>query len=230
MGKKEVLMLLCIFFILAAGAANAAQIYGTIYDLGLNEAKDVLVEINTKPKQQYVAKNGTYSFSVPLGDYVLSAKRYSEAILVSTDEENVSIKSEGDYVLDLILFPSLEEEEQLLSESDIDIETGLVPEETNPLAVAAVLIAIVALFLILRMRGKIIGIRRKEIEKEEAGYDEIKKVVDFIKKEGGRTTQKDIRKHFPQSEAKISLILTELEDREVIRKIKKGRGNVIILN
>lgn len=59
--------------------------------------------------------------------------------------------------------------------------------------------------------------------------DDAKEIVDFIKKEGGRTTQKDIRKVSSLSEAKISLIITELEHKGVIEKIKKGRGNVIVL-
>jgi uncharacterized membrane protein len=43
-----------------------------------------------------------------------------------------------------------------------------------------------------------------------------------------RVTQKEIRKSFPMSEAKISLIITDLESQGKVRKIKKGRGNVII--
>ena len=54
------------------------------------------------------------------------------------------------------------------------------------------------------------------------------KVLDFVKQQGGRVTQLDIRKKFPSSEAKISLILTDLEEQGKIRKIKKGRGNIII--
>jgi uncharacterized membrane protein len=42
------------------------------------------------------------------------------------------------------------------------------------------------------------------------------------------TTQKDVRQAFPLlSEAKISLIISELEHDGRVRKIKKGRGNII---
>jgi len=51
-----------------------------------------------------------------------------------------------------------------------------------------------------------------------------------LKKEGGRMTQKEIRKHINLSEAKISLVIAELEDSGKIKKIKKGRGNILILN
>jgi len=42
-------------------------------------------------------------------------------------------------------------------------------------------------------------------------------------------TQKEIRKNFPVSQASISLILTELENDGKLKKIKRGKGNIIIL-
>jgi uncharacterized membrane protein len=55
----------------------------------------------------------------------------------------------------------------------------------------------------------------------------MKRVI--IKEEGGRTTQKDIRKKIPLSEAKVSLMISELEAKGKIQKIKKGRGNIIVV-
>jgi uncharacterized membrane protein len=54
-------------------------------------------------------------------------------------------------------------------------------------------------------------------------------VLEIIKKEK-RITQKDIRKQLPDSEAKISLVISEFEAQGIIKKIKKGRGNIIIYN
>ena len=72
--------------------------------------------------------------------------------------------------------------------------------------------------------------QRKRINKFWQLDEESQKVLMYIKKEGGRTTQKEIRKNFPQSEAKISLIIADLEDKNYLHKIKKGKGNIIILN
>ena len=66
-------------------------------------------------------------------------------------------------------------------------------------------------------------------QKEEHEDNDIGQIINLIKQEGGRTTQKDIRKQIPLSEAKISLMLAELEHKGIIEKIKKGRGNIIIL-
>ncbi len=63
----------------------------------------------------------------------------------------------------------------------------------------------------------------------ETKDNDLEQLTKIIKQEGGRTTQKDIRKQIPLSEAKISLMITELEHKGVIEKIKKGRGNIIIL-
>lgn len=59
--------------------------------------------------------------------------------------------------------------------------------------------------------------------------DDLKQTLEMIGKAGGRITQKDLRKQLGASEAKVSLLLADLEDRGLIKKIKKGRGNIIIL-
>ena len=69
---------------------------------------------------------------------------------------------------------------------------------------------------------------RNLFSKPESQLDEYAtSVMQIIKKEK-RTTQKELRKEIPLSEAKISLIVSDLEDKGKIRKIKKGRGNILI--
>jgi uncharacterized membrane protein len=59
--------------------------------------------------------------------------------------------------------------------------------------------------------------------------EDLQQIVDFIVAQEGRATQKEIRKHMPQSEAKVSLMLADLVQRAIVTKIKKGRGNIIVL-
>jgi uncharacterized membrane protein len=54
-------------------------------------------------------------------------------------------------------------------------------------------------------------------------------VLSIIGAHEGRITQKDLRMRLNCSEAKASLMITDLEDRGLVKKVKKGRGNVIIL-
>ena len=64
-------------------------------------------------------------------------------------------------------------------------------------------------------------------KKEEEMDEDLNNIYNIIKKEK-RITQKELRKNSSLSEAKISLIITQLEKENKIQKIKKGRINIII--
>jgi uncharacterized membrane protein len=225
--------------------AFAATIHGTIYDISLKKVNDVSVEINTQPKQFIVSKDGTYSFNVPIGDYKIKAEYFKGNILDSSVEENLSVIDDGDYILDLILFPNFDEEE--LSELDIGISLEN-DFKVKPNYIIYFLISIIIIISIIiyfykkrkKFREDRDGKEEEEIKQkilieetgEEASEDldeDLNQLVKIIKEEGGRTTQKEIRKKIPLSEAKISLLMADLEDKGLIKKVKKGRGNIIIL-
>lgn len=200
----------------------SATIYGTIYDFSLDKAKDIRVEIDTEPRQFYISKNGSYAFNVPNGDYKIEAKQYFGDLLRSSVSEDIAVKDDGTYVLDLILFPNVEEDEL---EGDIDIVEPFPERELKliPLLILALFLAI-AFLVYTKIRKR--PVKEKTEEKEDI---DLNRIIKIIKEEGGRTTQKHIRKQIPLSEAKISLMIDELEHKGVIEKIKKGRGNIIIL-
>jgi len=54
-------------------------------------------------------------------------------------------------------------------------------------------------------------------------------VLDVIRSYKGRITQKELRSRLKYSEVKVSLMLSELERRGLIKKLKKGRENIVIL-
>ncbi|SFM78266.1 DUF7343 domain-containing protein [Methanolobus profundi] len=58
---------------------------------------------------------------------------------------------------------------------------------------------------------------------------DLQEILDILKSQGGRMTQKDMRKRLKYSEGKVSLMLLDLEKRGKIQKFKKGRGNVLFL-
>lgn len=228
-----ILVIAAVLSLMLIGTATAAVIRGTVYDLDLEVQKDALVEIDTKPNQMLIAKDGTYSFTVPSGAYTLSASYILKNITYSYAYSTVEIEQEGEYIIDLILLPNLDEEEEILREAEEEIDFE---EDRNivPYAIAVLIIAI-AVYILLRKRKKVksetkIAEDNKTEQTIKGEIGELDEIIEFIKKEGGRTTQKDIRQNFPQSEAKISLVIAELEDKGLIRKIKKGRGNIIILN
>lgn len=206
-----------------ANLISAATIYGTIYDISLDKMENVVVEIDTEPKQQFISKNGTYIFDVPIGEYTIEVNHYVDSLVESSSKEKISVKNEGNFVLDLILFPAVDSE--LVGVDDISLDDDYFKERADYPLIILIAIVIIFIFLIFYF-----GKRKRPIVQEvtESRGDYYDKVFSIIK-ENKRVTQKEIRKQIPLSEAKISLIITELEHKGLIEKIKKGRGNIIIL-
>jgi uncharacterized membrane protein len=57
--------------------------------------------------------------------------------------------------------------------------------------------------------------------------EDLKDLLELIRNSGNRITQREIRKKSPYSESKVSLMLSDLEQRGLIEKFKRGRGNII---
>ncbi len=234
------ILLFILAMLLLISLSEAATLKGAIYDSNLEQEKDILVQINTTPPQQYLAKDGTYLFEIPPGSYVLTAR--NDAILI---QEHLEIREEGTFIFDLFMLPSLEEEEQLWQDTQTNTIQEL--EETNyslwPYFAAALLFAagIVRIIYYRKKYGSVSFFRKKikqeseksieqaraELDSEPAYFDQ---ALTIIRKNDGRITQKELRSEMNYlSEAKVSLIVAELEHRGKIEKIKKGRGNLIFL-
>lgn len=70
----------------------------------------------------------------------------------------------------------------------------------------------------------------EENNADEELPEDLKKIVEIIRSNGGRITQKELRQKVDYSEAKVSLMVADLENRGIIQKFKKGRGNIIVLS
>ena len=213
---------------------SAATLHGSIYNTNLELEKDVLVEISTTPEQKYLSKDGTYSFELNPDQYQLTARKGLNEIT-----EIVKVEKEGTFLLDLFLLSNLFEEEDLWQ----DTEQELLTEEeikdsekySNWRYYVAAIIAIFAFYRFGKLRRQHGSLRKfKKKVKENRNIPEndpsqLEEVFEVIKKHQ-RIKQKTLRKELlHMSEAKVSLIVTELEHKGKIEKIKKGRGNVIIL-
>tara|TARA_Y100000310_G_scaffold204402_1_gene204660 strand:- start:114 stop:803 length:690 start_codon:yes stop_codon:yes gene_type:complete len=220
-----------LMFFLLVGVSSGATIYGEIYAWDTLEEIGAIVEIDSVPKQVMVVDEGEeYSFELSEGSYILTA--------VSTDglyytNETIEIEGEGDSVIHLILWYSDGFFDDLVENDTIDEDDfDFGEEEAGFDYVLLVLILIVfgvgVLFFYYLKRRKP---SEEKLEKEVLESDEdMDKVLGIIKESKGRITQKEVRKKMmPLSEAKVSLLITELEDKGMVKRIKKGRGNVIIL-
>lgn len=209
---------LLMIFLLLLPQVYAASISGTVYDFSLEVVDDAVVMINTTPEQTIVAKNGKYSFDVGVGSYEIHVGRTTIAGIVEEETQYITVLDDGIYVLDFILFASLEEEE------DLDFEENLLDEEDtgHSFASSALLILLLlglGFFGYIKYTSKVVTVKITDDIEEE--------ILSLIRKEV-RINQKELRKHINYSEAKVSLVLSDLEKSGRIRKVKKGRGNILI--
>jgi len=246
-------------------------VHGNVYDWStFDTIRSAQVTVNSIPQQIMVSKNGSYSFSLEKGTYVISAHAGGNGVDAIDARENVTITQDGgDYVIDLILFPSTDFSDLgLLDENTTPIVTGepqdlptaqpttspsQQPQSLGLFFLLAIVIGVLVLgigaFLLLRKKKVLPPPPEPEepeamVEPEEPKLppltptastdvtlpDDLREVLRIIEKSGGRITQLDLRKALPYSEAKVSLMITDLESRGIVKKVKKGRGNVIILN
>lgn len=263
--KKYILLLIILFFSLDV---SAAILKGNIYDFGLEEKTNVIVSIDSVPKQAIISIDGSYDFTVPLGNYTVKADYYENQMLGLTATDTIIITdAQGEYTLDLILLPAIQDE---MDEFNFDIEELTSTKSFFDVryllyvVIIVLLVAIVFLYKSYKKKNntvlytidqpvqtsvsidmgantKVTHVtepefitkepdKKKEQPQEVTYHDKlVSQVLKVLKENGGSLTQKDIRKNFTSSEAKISLVLAELEHKGQIEKIKKGRGNIIVL-
>jgi uncharacterized membrane protein len=91
-----------------------ATIHGATYAGDtLEPLTDTVININSNPPQSIVAKNGTYSFELAPGDYVITARSYRNNTLIYSKETTLKITDNGIYVLDLLLYPTSKNQEEI---------------------------------------------------------------------------------------------------------------------
>ena len=243
-----------IVMLLALSFVSGATLHGAVYDSSYNLIKNVQLEINSTPKQNYISKNGLYFFNVDLGVYEIVLEKYYQGQLIYSSTKIVKVRKDGEFNIDLMV------ETQPGVELPPD-EEDLGPSLLTLLRARYGYLFYVALGFVIVIVGLVVyfywnyRLKKKKKSKEvvklsipsektedikvekvedkpeikEVPSEDLDGVMKIIKEEGGRTTQKDIRKRIPLSEAKISLMVSELEAKGKVQKIKKGRGNIIIL-
>lgn len=72
------------------------------------------------------------------------------------------------------------------------------------------------------------GIETAALKKLPLSTD-LQEVMDIIRSHKGRITQKNLRSRLNYSEVKVSILLSELEKRGLIKKFKNGRENIVVL-
>ena len=240
-----VVSLLIILFLIIFNPVKAATIHGTLYSWETFEPlPKTIITVNTTPEQQIVTENGNYAINLTDGTYILRAFYYKDGLLNLYAEENITVKGDGDYNIDMVLFPPISE---INFEEPEEINFQIEAEKGIPyyyFLIPLILLSATGFYFLIEKRRKKI---EDAVEKDVAVYtpaeervepvhiesaelpDDLKSVLSIIKNEGGRITQKELRRKYGCSEAKMSLIIADLERRDIVEKVKKGRGNIIFL-
>lgn len=212
-------VLLAVLVCLFQPASASALVHGTVYQWDtLEPLPNVVIEVNTTPHQVIVSTTGTYSLLLDNGTYTIEASYIVDGMPVLYASEVITVRNDGDYVLDLLLFPP----------EDIVPELSDVGQEKAVLPWVLLVIAGVA-FLVLYVVLNRMPVRMAETPPPHALPDDISRALDIITRAGGRITQKELRARLGGSEAKVSLLVSEMEHRGLVEKVKVGRGNVIYL-
>ena len=178
-----------IIFILSIQIASAAILHGTIYDTNLNKLNDVVVEVEdlsgiNESTQTFVSKEGQYSFVLDPGTYKVIAKYHIGADNYLYSTANVTIAKNGYFLMDLFLRPA----------KKVEMPTGAVIGIGNLIIPYTVLISIISIILVLALGYTVYRLKFAQ-PPDNQGYDDYTNdLLKAIKQEGGRTTQKDIRK------------------------------------
>lgn len=228
----------------------AAVVEGTVYDADtLDVVEKAIVTVDTAPEQVKVTLDGAYSFEIPNGNYTISAKKYDGKKVLLEAAENITMQGNGTYVLDLLLLPSedfFSTDEGNQSIGEVDYQPDAAPQPIDaPQTAAAIAILLVLAYFLTRKRKDSVPMQQKHTEEKGSAKrqkktpahpssvllltPEQKQAVSILKKSGGFASQKELRKAMPYSEAKVSLIVTELEEMGAVKKFKRGRGNIIKL-
>jgi len=190
-------------------------VYGTAYSFpSLDPLQDVVITVNTSTEQTIVSPDGTYSISLPNGTYLIRAFSYVDGELAYYGEEIIEVRGNGSYHLDLLLYPPF-----MAGDLEQDVQQN--PSKDKNFAWLLVIIGVAFVFILYKFL-------RKESNLDKIKPD-LKLILSILDEEGGRITQKDLRKRLGWSESKTSLALSELEKRGLIERYKVGRGNVIYL-
>lgn len=229
-----------LFVIVFSQLSIAVTLSGRAYGWEtLSPVQGAIVQImqNSSVVSQVVTDGrGEYGVNLAQGSYVLNTVYMEGSKVIYFSHDEITIVSEEDTTFDIVLFPPTEETIPEIELMDIPaLDLDFYGNETLPPIVGEEKAdnSLYFILLLIIIGGAVTPIvcRKKIPAKLEktALPEELSKVVGIIKGEKGRMQQRELQKALGLSAAKTSLLITDLEERGMVKRIKRGRGNVIIL-
>lgn len=221
------------FFALFA-ALHAANLSGSVYSMDSFDAvRGVVIKAEGDSTYQTFSMDGTYKMDIPPGEYAVKAFYYVEGNLEGYAEDRITL-GEGGAAYDFVLFAPDEFEGVVgfdLPEVNEEIPEGR--QDWTPFIVAgAVLLAaiLVAAYFLFGKKKEGKGVREGKLPAQKHELDEEeKKVLEILRNSEGMRSQKELREIMKCTEAKMSLLISGLEAQGYVKRIRKGRENIVKL-
>ncbi|MCK4319866.1 hypothetical protein KAW38_04830 [Candidatus Micrarchaeota archaeon] len=203
--------------------ANAANIHGEVYAIdGFDNLNNSIIKISGEENHQLMVKEGNYSIELREGEYVIEGFYYEEEELIYYAKYELEVGGEP-LRFDVVLFSAeIFEYIPTIYIDEIELDELEIEEETDFTYVWVGIGIILILFIVLLL----FRTKKKKAKPEELDED-CKTVLRIVNENEGRITQKEIREILNWSDSKLSLVVSELEQLELIKRIKKGRKNII---
>lgn len=222
------------FFMLFA-ALHAANLSGSVYSMDSFDAvRGVVVKAEGLSTYQTFSMDGTYEMDIPPGEYTVKAFYYVEGNLEGYAEDNITL-GEGGASYDFVLFAPDEFEGVVgfdLPAMNEDIPESKPDYWTLLILAGFVLVAVRIFLFFMGKKPEEKGAEREEeklpAEKKELDEEE-KKVLEILRNSEGMRNQKELREIMKCTEAKMSLLISGLEAQGYVKRIKKGRENIVKL-
>ncbi len=201
----------------------SSRIYGNIYDINdFNLANNCVIYVNSTPSLQKVVSTGIYDISLKKGCYVLKVNCYDNGVVSKEGEANLCVDENENITYDLLVSPIILDDFENLTEqyNMVNVDNHIFSSPHfyfNYLYLLFILVPPFVAYMIYKYR------KLNHLVRD----DSMKKLLDILKRER-RINQKDLVRIMRLSDAKISLMIAELEKEGIIKKIKKGRSNIVI--
>ncbi len=220
---------------------GATIVEGEVYSAdSLFPISGVVLKAAGPTSLQMLLDEGNYSMGLPPGEYEISAYYYDGDSLKYYFKETVFVSGEK-MQYDLILFPPGEFEEivPFVTYEVEEIPQGQVIDDSALQIIAGTIILLFFLFGFVlyyfifnkKTDEAVAGMKGLSRPAEPRGEldDEEKGVLKILKTSEGMSTQKELRGIMKCTDTKMSLLVSSLEARGLVKRIKKGRENIVKL-
>ncbi len=181
-------------------------------------------------------QNGYYRLNLPPGSYVFKAFTINQTGDVCyVTQMNITLLKEKEITrLDLPMFPELGDMFPEIEGLPYEMIEDLPEIEDYPVISLEEgrkfdLMYVIFFLLIIIFIPTFLYLRKTKYAEIEGLAEDETEVINILKRHGGQMFQTDLTKEIGYSPAKVSLLLSALEEKEVIEKRVKGRMNIILL-